>query len=178
MTNVKKFVILNSSTLPDSNPYSLSSHLLSLLLLLLCLVVMVLAIGSIFLGYTNWDQCNYQLQTFAFDARKLLKVDIKEETRALQAVSLLIPPPPPPPETQETLLLQPDRTNQQILNPAWLEEIQNNKIFSKQKQCNQGKAWISQEISRNHDDADGHLASQDDILYEKENSRTESAQDC
>ena len=86
-----------------------------------------------------------------------------------------IPPPPPPPVEVDTLLNPKHGTKPQLFAPVWMDEIQNNKIFNRQKSINEDLAGRNKqseavEVKNNDDDVSQGA---DHV----ENSRTESDQD-
>ena len=90
-------------------------------------------------------------------------------------VAVPIPPPPPPPVEVDTLLNPKHGTKPQLFAPVWMDEIQNNKIFNRQKSINEDLAGSDNHIGaalvKNDDDDVSQGA--DHI----ENSRTESDQE-
>ena len=99
--------------------------------------------------------------------------DTRENIEPLKVYSIPAPPPPPPPVEMQTLLHSQHSTKQELFTPVWLEEIQINKIFTKQKSINE-----ETEESENTDPATDYKT--DDNTNERhirENSRTESDQE-
>ena len=75
-----------------------------------------------------------------------------------------IPPPLPPPIEMNTLLKPHLTTKQQLFAPVWMQEIQNNKIFNKQKSINED---LDEKVNENKcptDDPDDRVG-QDDVSH-------------
>ena len=99
--------------------------------------------------------------------------DTRENIEPLKVYSIPAPPPPPPPVEMQTLLHSQHSTKQELFTPVWLEEIQINKIFTKQKSINE-----ETEESENTDPAtDYKKADNMNERHIRENSRTESDQE-
>ena len=121
----------------------------------------------------NWTKLKKQITQFTSPTPPTLDQEDVEEPLHVPA-----PPPPPPPVELETLLNPQQCAKQQLFAPVWMDEIQNNKIFNKQKS-------INQELEETDDRKEAAPKKQDDnekddVSHDadfKENSRTESDQD-
>ena len=102
----------------------------------LLLVLLVLMIGVAVLCAGRWGEGMraelLSLYTVKVGGRQ--KEEVVEEKEVLTAAPSAPPPPPPPPPPAAPLTqVSPTAVQPQLFTPIWMEEIQKNKIFAKQK---------------------------------------------
>ena len=102
----------------------------------LLLVLLVLMIGVAVLCAGRWGEGVraelLSLYTVKVGGRQ--KEEVVEEKEVLTAAPSAPPPPPPPPPPAAPLTqVSPTSVQPQLFTPIWMEEIQKNKIFAKQK---------------------------------------------
>ena len=102
----------------------------------LLLVLLVLMIGVAVLCAGRWGEGVraelLSLYTVKVGGRQ--KEEVVEEKEVLTAAPSVPPPPPPPPPPAAPLTqVSPTSVQPQLFTPIWMEEIQKNKIFAKQK---------------------------------------------
>jgi len=159
-------------TLPD-HPQPQQSPLVTILIVLIILLLLVMLLVILAICVMNWTKLKKQITQFTSPTPPTLDQEDVEEPLHVPA-----PPPPPPPVELETLLNPQQCAKQQLFAPVWMDEIQNNKIFNKQKS-------INQELEETDDRKEAAPKKQDDnekddVSHDadfKENSRTESDQD-
>lgn len=143
------------------------------ILIIILLLVMLLVISAICV--INWTKIRKQFDHLSSPPPT---PDHKDDEEPLHVVAVPAPPPPPPPVEMESLLNPQHCAKQQLFAPVWMDEIQNNKIFNRQKSINQeleGCDEQKEDTLKKQDEND-----KDDISHDadyKENSRTESDQD-
>ena len=188
--------IVTTTHPPTTSPAQPHVLLFTIILILLFLVIIVLAVVVLAICYSHWARIKKELFKVTSGPPQL---DTKEECDPLQVIAIPAPPPPPPPIKMDTLLPQ-HGAKQTLFTPVWLDEIQNNKIFNKQKSINEDLAGsdnptkyplaihADDTLAIHADDtlaihADDTLANHDGDdnvshdAHDKENSRTESDQE-
>jgi len=169
--------IVTTTKQPAEKPAKFGVLLFTILLILLCLVILVLALVVLALCYTNWARIKKEILELTTG---LPPLESKDDDELLSVQMIPEPPPPPPPVQLETLLNHKNSTKHQLFTPVWMDEIQNNKIFNKQKSINEDLKVNDRCSPAKQKEADDTLAINDNVSHEaeeKENSRTESDQE-
>ena len=101
----------------------------------LLLVLLVLLLGVAVLCAGRWGEGVraelLNLYTVKVGGRQ--KEEVVEEKEVLTAPAAPPPPPPPPPPAAPLTQISPTSVQPQLFTPIWMEEIQKNKIFAKQR---------------------------------------------
>ena len=96
-----------------------------------------IVIYTSYLSYNNWQiLIRLKNDVLAQFSRNAEVIDTVEDSTVLKEKTIPDPPPPPEPVESETLLNSSKNSangKTQVLSPIWLNEIQSNEIFNKQK---------------------------------------------
>ena len=174
------------------------------LIILLSLLLIIISGIIAAVCFLKWNKIKKEFFQVTSQA-PLIEEKEKEESEPLSKVEIPVPPPPPPPielgqsltrtlpysllilSLLEALLSSKSNKDKvQLFAPIWLEEIQNNKIYKKYSERNQKideektqENRTEENTSETKEESGDGAGNQDmNNTEEKENSRTESDQDC
>merc|ERR1711953_624611 len=186
-TTTKPTTTTTSTTIAvDVEPTGSSTAVVAVLIILLSLLLIIISGIIAAVCFLKWNKIKKEFFQVTSQA-PLIEEKEKEESEPLSKVEIPVPPPPPPPIELEALLSSKSNKDKvQLFAPIWLEEIQNNKIYKKYSERNQKideektqENRTEEKISETKEESGDGAGNQDmNNTEEKENSRTESDQDC
>jgi len=186
-TTTKPTTTTTSTTVAvDVEPTGSSTAVVVVLIILLSLLLIIISGIIAAVCFLKWNKIKKEFFQVTSQA-PLIEEKEKEESEPLSKVEIPVPPPPPPPIELEALLSSKSNKDKvQLFAPIWLEEIQNNKIYKKYSERNQKIDEEKTQENRTEEktsetkEESGDGAGNQDMTNteEKENSRTESDQDC